>query len=122
MPSPLKVAILSDAGDSFPKPMGRGLRRMLQAAGAEPLLLEQGLDGLPRKMNLLGQGLSGQARLRALLQAWSRRWASLRLLRHLRPADFVIVIGHLPAAYYEHWFATAHSADTSVTGPSRFTI
>jgi glycosyltransferase involved in cell wall biosynthesis len=104
MTAPLKVAILSDSGDSFPKPMGRGLHRMVQAAGAEPLLLEQGLAGLPRKLNLLGRGLSGQARLRAILQAWARRWRSRRLLRQLQPADLVVLIGHLPAAYYGHWF------------------
>jgi hypothetical protein len=104
MRPPLKVAILSDSGDSFPKPMGRGLQRMVAAAGAEGLLLEQGLDGLPRKLNLLGRGLAGQVRLRGILQAWSRRWASQRLLRQLRPADLVVVVGHLPAAYYGHWF------------------
>jgi hypothetical protein len=105
--SPVKIAVLSDQRDSYPKPMGRGLARMLRAAGAEPLLLENGLDALPQTADRRPRPVGREARLRAWLKRLRQQLAYRRLRRQLAGVDAVIVVNHLPAAYHAHFFADA---------------
>jgi hypothetical protein len=105
--SRLKIAVLSDQRDSYPKPMGRGLARLLQAAGAEPVLLETGLEALPQTAAHRPRPVGREARLRALLRRLRQELAYRRLRRQLAGVDAVIVVNHLPAAYHAHFFDDA---------------
>jgi hypothetical protein len=102
--APVRIAILSDLRDSFPKPMGRGLARLLRAAGAEPVLLETGLEDLPVPARAGPRPAGAEARLRTLLRRLRRELSYRRLRRQLARVDAVIVVNHLPAAYHRSFF------------------
>lgn len=104
--SPPKVAILANDADSFPKPMAEGLHRMFGRIGVQSEIVYDGLDSLPRTTG---------RRDRTSRQTWSQsaknygqkileELAFRRLVRKLRNFQVVVIVGHLPAAYYQSFF------------------
>jgi hypothetical protein len=101
----VKVAILANRANSFYRPLAEGLERMVREIGVDSLLLYDGLASLPRKRR---KGAGSGANWKGRLFRWAQDSASWlryqRLLRSLRTVDVVIIVGHMPIAYFEGHF------------------
>lgn len=90
----MRLAILANTGNSFPKVMAAGLKRMLARVGVESSVFHHGLDVIADKSYL--------AERRTLPSRMRLAGAILRLkslARKLRRHDAVIIVGHNPAAF-----------------------
>jgi len=104
--STLKVAILANNADSFPKPMAEGLHRMFQSIGVTSEILYEGLNSLPpSKRRPTGEKRqTWQKTAIAYGRGFFREVAFRRLVRKLKGFQVAVIIGHLPVAYYESFF------------------
>lgn len=104
--SSLKVAILANDADSFPKPMAEGLQRMFQTIGVTSEVFYDGLDSLPPAKNQIHakHPKSWQAKTISYGRVVLRELAFRRLVRKLKGFQVAIITGHLPVAYYESFF------------------
>lgn len=101
----VRVAILANRANSFYRPLAEGLERMFREIGVDSRLLYDGLESLPRKQRAeAGKGANWRGRLFRWAQR-SAAWLSYqRLLRSLRTVDVVVIVGHMPGAYFELLF------------------
>jgi hypothetical protein len=92
----MKVAILANNKNSYPRPMAQGLARMLARLGVESRIFKNAW----LIMNQASQSRSGLAIAKRSVK--SILWR--RLLRQLREFDLVVVVSHVPAAYMRYFF------------------
>src|SRR5260221_7802293 len=101
----MRAAILTNRADSYYKPLAEGLSRMFAQVGLESLVLYDGLASLPKLPTLDNQlTLGWEERLRRAARSWHSRQLYRRLLDQLRTVDLAVVVGHVPAAYWESSF------------------
>ncbi|MCA1609977.1 MAG: hypothetical protein LC780_03675 [Acidobacteria bacterium] len=88
---PVRVAILGNRDDSFVRPMGEGLERMVARAGGEPVLLPDGLEGLRRL---------GEQNIRTELRRLIRDVPSeRRFLNRVRDCNVIVVVDSTPRPF-----------------------
>ena len=92
----MKVAILANNKNSYPRPMAQGLARMLARLGVESHIFKNAW----LIMNQASKSRSGLAIAKRSVK--SILWR--RLLRQLREFDLVVVVSHVPAAYMRYFF------------------
>jgi hypothetical protein len=98
----MRVAILTNNENSFPKPMGRGLQRMFARLGVESELFPHAWGA----MRQIAPPPAHAAVTRRILSAGVRplrRFRQGRLLKALRGFDLVVVVGPLPAAFMRYF-------------------
>lgn len=101
----LKTAILTNRADSFYKPLAEGLSRMFAQIGVESYVLYDGLASLPKLRMPEDRRISDwKERLRRTAREWDSRRSYRHLLDQLRTVDFVVMVGHVPTAYWEGLF------------------
>ena len=99
----MRIAILADMRPSYVRPLGEGLARMLHRVGAEPDLVQDGLESLPGA-NRIHAGMTAGQVLRAFAKRAMRASWYKRLLDRLRRVDAVVIVNHMPVAYQEWLF------------------
>ncbi len=101
----MNVAILANRANSFYRPLAEGLERMFKEIGVETILLHDGLESLPRKqIRGVEKGTNWKGRVFRLAQGCASWLNYQRLLRHLRTVDVVVIVGHMPIAYFDLHF------------------
>lgn len=101
----MNVAILANRANSFYRPLAEGLERMLKEIGVETLLLYDGLESLPRKQKRTsGKGANWKGKVFRLAEGCAAWLSYQRLLQQLRTVDVVVIVGHMPRAYYDLLF------------------
>jgi len=101
----MRTAILTNRADSFYKPLAEGLSRMFAQVGVESLVLYDGLASLPKLPTSDNRlTLGWEERLRRAARSWRSRQLYRRLLDQLGTVDLAVIVGHLPAAYWDSSF------------------
>lgn len=90
----MKLAILANTKNSFPKVMAEGLNRMLARIGVESTVFHNGLNAIEDKSYLAELG-TVQSRLRLAGATWQLR----RLANEWKHYNAIVIIGHNPAAF-----------------------
>jgi len=103
----MKIAILTDRVNSYRKPMAQSLQRLFRKVGVHSEIISDGISLLPshgthlcRTNSAHGIGPKMKRTLSSLL-SW-RRYK--RQLRRLRDFDCVVIVDHVPSAYYGSFF------------------
>ena len=109
----MKIAILANRLNTYHKPMAQSLERMLQKCGVYAEVFCDGLSLLPRKSERAFRGLrsgtlGGRMPISRRMQKFGSaviEWRNYqRFVRRLREFDCVIIIDHVPSAYYNEFF------------------
>jgi hypothetical protein len=90
----MKIAILANAKNSFPKVMADGLRRMLDRIGVKSSVFYSGLNAIEDRSYLIERG-TVFSRLRHSAETWRLE----RLAREWAQYDAIIIVGHNPNAF-----------------------
>jgi len=100
--SNLRIAILTNNANSYPKPMGLGLQRMLSKCGIDSDVITDGWDRIRCAPQLRVGSLRDVMTLKPLRAVWNEK-RKARFLKTLVAYDAVVVVSHLPAAYMRYF-------------------
>jgi hypothetical protein len=95
----MKLAILANAKNSFPKTMAEGLARMLARIGVESDVLYEGLGTIENKSYLIERGT-----VVSKLRHAGVTWRLKKMARQLKEYDSIIIVGHNPAAFMRYFW------------------
>jgi hypothetical protein len=95
----MRLAILANNKNSFPKVMAAGLNRMLARIGVESSVFYYGLDGIEDKSYL-----AERRTLPSRLRLAGATWRLGRLVHKLRRYDAIVIVGHNPAAFMRRFW------------------
>ena len=103
----MQIAILANRLNSYQKPMAQAMARMLNKAGVSSEVFYDGLSTLPREREggfgrLVSGTVGGNIRKLGSSLMELRRYQ--RFVRRLRAFNCVILVDHLPSAYYQQFF------------------
>jgi len=98
----MRIAILTNNADSYPKPMGLGLQRMLAKCGIESDVITEGWDRIRRRPERALSGLRDAVTLKPI-RIFLNEQRKKDFLKRLLKYDAIIVVSHLPAAYLRYF-------------------
>src|SRR5256885_16192187 len=90
----MKLAILANAKNSFPKVMAEGLRRMLGRIGIKSTVFYNGLSVIEDRSYLIERDT-----ISSRLRHASATWRLKRLTQEWKQYDAIIIVGHNPVAF-----------------------
>jgi hypothetical protein len=90
----MKLAILANAKNSFPKVMAEGLGRMLDRIGVKNSVFYNGLNAIEDRSYLIERGT-----VFSRLRHSAERWRLKKLARGWTQYNAIIIVGHNPRAF-----------------------
>jgi hypothetical protein len=90
----MKLAILANAKNSFPRVMAEGLGRMLDRIGVKSSVFYNGLNAIEDRRYLIERGTAFSQ-----LRHAGATWRVKKLARKWKQYDAIIIVGHNPVAF-----------------------
>src|SRR4051812_11591723 len=98
----MKVAILANNANSYPKPMSMGLQRMLNQCNIGSKIFFNGWQRIRRNDDFRIKSIRDIITIKPV-RTFYNSFLQIQFFKKLRAFDLVVVVSHVPAAYLNYF-------------------